>query len=446
MPSMKPTIRYVIALGLAIVLSPRLFGATGTISPSPYQLVLDNNGNPASLACIWTYTAGTSSPVATYTDVGLTVANANPIIASTAGRFTAFLTSGVSYKFLYELAPCSSISHGTTLLTADNIAAVPLSSASLDVTGTVGESVTAGQAVYLSDGSGGKSAGQWYKADSTNTYSSSLLWVGMAPVAISSGVAGAIRVAGSVTGLAGLTIGAKYYVSAAGAITTTAPTNTRVIGQADSTTSLVLNANPPPDFAAALTNHGVLLGQGVGVSPIATAVMTTGQLLVGVTGADPAPTAPATAGASMVLLKANSGTDTGAGAVNVDTIALTGLTAKDRLIVWVGAVSVTQATAGLLLYNSTDGVTLVQLDAGSPIAAGETLLAPNANLEQSQASNVTIWGFYSGRTSVGARQNLTIATVTQIWTGTWTLALRHTGVTAGGTLQWKWAVYKVLGQ
>jgi hypothetical protein len=69
-----------IAIGLILPLSAS--AATGTIMPSPVQVVLDANGNPVASACIWTYTAGTSTAINTYTDVGLTVANANPIIAN----------------------------------------------------------------------------------------------------------------------------------------------------------------------------------------------------------------------------------------------------------------------------------------------------------------------------------------------------------------------------
>jgi hypothetical protein len=42
--------------------------------------------------------------VATYTDVGLLIANTNPIIADSSGRFVAFLTQGLSYKFVYTTA------------------------------------------------------------------------------------------------------------------------------------------------------------------------------------------------------------------------------------------------------------------------------------------------------------------------------------------------------
>src|SRR5205823_5612832 len=230
--------------------------------------ILDNSGNPVNAGCIWTYTAGTSTPVATYTDVALSVANANPIIASTAGRFTAFLTPGLSYKFTYENTPCSASAHGSTLVTADNIAATPASAANVDTTGTAGEAISAGQAVYLSDGSGSKTAGQWYKADSANTYSSTTLTVGMAPSAISSAATGTIRVVGYVTGLSSLTVGANYYVSTSGAITSTAPTNRRLLGQADTATSLVLAGNPSISASLpTLTANAIVQGGGAGVLP-----------------------------------------------------------------------------------------------------------------------------------------------------------------------------------
>lgn len=215
--------------------------ATGTLTPSPYQTVLDANGNPVSGAKINTYIAGTSTPVATYTDVGLTVANANPIVADSSGRYVAFLSPGGSYKYVITDAL------GAAIRTIDNITAVPTASASLDVTGTAGETLTAGLAVYLSDGSGGKTAGQWFKADSANGYSSSTaIAVGMTPAAIASGATGSIRVAGTETGLSSLTVGTTYYAGAAGALTATAPVNARVIGVADTTSSLVLQTAPPP--------------------------------------------------------------------------------------------------------------------------------------------------------------------------------------------------------
>jgi hypothetical protein len=60
------------------------------------------------------------------------------------------------------------------------------------------------------------------------------------PNAISSLGNGTIRTVGTVTGLSSLTVGGIYYIGTAGAITTTAPSNARKIGQADTTSSLVV--------------------------------------------------------------------------------------------------------------------------------------------------------------------------------------------------------------
>lgn len=242
-------------LGMAAVAALLVGGAVGlraqsaTIMPTPFQTALDNSGAIINNACIWTYTAGTSTPVATYADSGLVTTNANPIRSDTAGRFTAFLVPGVSYKFVYETA-CTPPAHGTVLRTADTIGAVPTSAANVDVTGTAGESITAGQWVYLSDGtttSAARTAGLWYKTDATYTAAStSALVVGIAPSAIASSASGTIRIAGSITSGTYAT-GTDYYLSAssAGAVTSTAPANIRKVGRASSTTAIVLVPNPP---------------------------------------------------------------------------------------------------------------------------------------------------------------------------------------------------------
>ena len=43
-------------------------------------------------------------PVATYTDVALTIPNGNPIVCDAAGRCVIFLSPGVSYKFVVTTA------------------------------------------------------------------------------------------------------------------------------------------------------------------------------------------------------------------------------------------------------------------------------------------------------------------------------------------------------
>lgn len=211
--------------------------ATGTIMPTPYQVVLDANGATVPGAKITTSQAGTSTLAATYTDVTLATPNANPIIADASGRYVAYLSPGASYKFAITT------SADVAIRTQDNIGAVPSGNVDVDVSAVAGVAIAAGEAVYLSDGSGGLTAGRWYLADGDMTYASSLAQlVGFAPNAIASGATGTVRIDGRVTGLSGLTAGSIYYASGtAGALTATPPAYPRILGVADTTTSLVMS-------------------------------------------------------------------------------------------------------------------------------------------------------------------------------------------------------------
>jgi len=75
------------------------------------QQYFDNNGVPLAGGLIYTYQAGTSTPLATYTDNGGTVANANPIVLDSAGRvpYEIWMFTGYSYKFVIQSATATSI-------------------------------------------------------------------------------------------------------------------------------------------------------------------------------------------------------------------------------------------------------------------------------------------------------------------------------------------------
>lgn len=262
--------------------------ATGTLFPAPFFTALDSDGVTLSGALGYFYSAGTTTPLDTFSEVTLTTANANPVVTDAGGRFVAYLTPGLSYKFTLKT------SAGTVVRTVDNIGAVPPSTVDLDVTATAGAAIAAGEVAYLSDGSGALTAGRWYLADADLVYGSLTCVIGIAPVAIASAASGSIRVGGRVTGLTGLAAGTNYYVSATGgALTATAPTNPRLVGTADTTTSLVLTANPgiattlsrtfrvnastPYSLAwPAADAAGVLQSSGAGVLALTTAPTLTG--------------------------------------------------------------------------------------------------------------------------------------------------------------------------
>jgi microcystin-dependent protein len=78
---------------------------------------LGTTGLPLSGGKIYTYQAGSSTPLATYTDVNGTIANSNPIILGTDGRTSSevWLTYGYNYKFILQ------DSVGSTIATYDNL-------------------------------------------------------------------------------------------------------------------------------------------------------------------------------------------------------------------------------------------------------------------------------------------------------------------------------------
>ncbi len=65
----------------------------------------DNNGDPLSGGKIYTYAAGTTTPLPTYTTSSSGVPHANPIILDAAGRVPGgeiWLTDGLQYKFIIK--------------------------------------------------------------------------------------------------------------------------------------------------------------------------------------------------------------------------------------------------------------------------------------------------------------------------------------------------------
>jgi hypothetical protein len=212
----------------------------GTLTPTPYQTVLDGDGVAVSGAKITTTDTGTGVNSTTYTSADLSVANTNPIVADSAGRYVAYLPVGANFTFAITTSADVAIEEQT------NIQAVPGSSVNLDVEGTVGEAVTAGQVLYLSSAAEATplTAGRWYLTDAdaapTSTTPQS---VGVAVSAIAINAAGTIRLAGEVNSAGSVLVGTTYYVGATpGAIVSSAPALSRQVGVGLTTSSLLLAA------------------------------------------------------------------------------------------------------------------------------------------------------------------------------------------------------------
>jgi len=103
----------------------------------------DNNGVPLTGGLLYSYYAGTSTPVATYTSYLGNIQNANPIVLDSSGRVTSeiWLTYAVGYKFVLKTAA------GVQIWSYDNIPTntpVPFPGDASNIAYEEGYTVTAG--------------------------------------------------------------------------------------------------------------------------------------------------------------------------------------------------------------------------------------------------------------------------------------------------------------
>lgn len=74
-----------------------------TLTPSPRQFFLDNNGRPLVSGQLFVYEAGTSTKATTWTDSTGSTPNSNPIVLDYRGECGIWIEPNVAYK--YVLAP-----------------------------------------------------------------------------------------------------------------------------------------------------------------------------------------------------------------------------------------------------------------------------------------------------------------------------------------------------
>lgn len=108
---------------------------------------LDANGIPMANGCLFTYQAGTSTPLATYVDNGFTP-NPNPVILDPTGSANIWL-SGTSYKFAAWTSGGTNCATGVLQWTTDNIPGNTI------VNGTISGATIIGGTITNADISGG---------------------------------------------------------------------------------------------------------------------------------------------------------------------------------------------------------------------------------------------------------------------------------------------------
>lgn len=214
--------------------------AVYTLAPFWVEQPLSDVGTLLPGGLLYTYLAGSSLTQATVYQAASGTPHSNPITLDAFGRVPngLYLVPGQAYRFILFDA------NGVAVKDQDNILGMPAFTNNVTFTGVAGETLAAGSGAYLSDGSGGKSAGAWYLWTPINTYSSQRPLLAMVQNTITSGDSGAFTLEGEMTGLAGLTPGANYYMAAGGLLTSTPTAQGRIVGQALSTTTFLISPNP----------------------------------------------------------------------------------------------------------------------------------------------------------------------------------------------------------
>lgn len=114
------------------------------LTPMPVMQFFDNNGDPLAGGKLYTYVAGTTTPLATYTSQTGGTSNPNPVILDSAGRASIWLSATQLYYMELKTSADSLI------WTADNVGSLTVSA---DV---VGPSSSTNNAVVRFDGVTGK--------------------------------------------------------------------------------------------------------------------------------------------------------------------------------------------------------------------------------------------------------------------------------------------------
>ncbi len=134
--------RRILLPALLLALTPFLTASTTVLTPWPKAHFVDNN-NVLCVGCqLFTYQAGTTTKLATWTDQGGGTNNTDPVILNARGEANVWLTPGTAYKFV--LAPANDTDPPTNAFwTVDQIAAsAPYNPASVAITGGTISGVT----------------------------------------------------------------------------------------------------------------------------------------------------------------------------------------------------------------------------------------------------------------------------------------------------------------
>lgn len=105
-----------------------------SLSPTPKLQFFGTDGLPLVGGKLYTYAAGTTTPIATYTDNTQANLNTNPVILDAAGQASVWLADSITYKYVLKTAD------EVTLFTVDYVS-VPVTTNSFASPPPIGSNV-----------------------------------------------------------------------------------------------------------------------------------------------------------------------------------------------------------------------------------------------------------------------------------------------------------------
>jgi hypothetical protein len=126
-----------------------------SLSPAPKLQFFGSDGLPLVGGKLYTYEAGTTTPLATYTDYTGTTQNTNPVILDSYGQANVWIPDTINYKYVLKTSAdvtLYTVDYVSVPLTANSFASPPAIGSSVPNAGTFTTLTAIGQVTFASTG------------------------------------------------------------------------------------------------------------------------------------------------------------------------------------------------------------------------------------------------------------------------------------------------------
>ena len=126
-----------------------------SLSPAPKLQFFGSDGLPLVGGKLYTYAAGTTTPLATYTDYTGTTQNTNPVILDSYGQANVWIPDTTSYKYVLKTSAdvtLYTVDYVSVPLTTNSFASPPAIGSAVPNAGTFTTLTATGQVTFASTG------------------------------------------------------------------------------------------------------------------------------------------------------------------------------------------------------------------------------------------------------------------------------------------------------